>query len=314
MSAVRIEKITKENDKSKIAHARKEIEAPTVQMLKEAQSNLSDKEKAKCTCGRGGFWRDTKGRLVLSSESRLVDVLLVAAHQGESGHRGLEMTKQYLRKYIWTTKERDIRNFVAGCMSCLYDGYMTKVPRPLAQQVQPTRPEEIITVDYLNICECDEGFKYLLVLKDTFTREVQLVATRSTDAYTAARGLMNWMTAHDTPTMLISDGGSAFRSSLIRTLCETLHFKQRITTPYHSESHGSVERCNREVLRLFRRLLHEFNIETRYWYKLVPLIEYRGRNSLTSFFFIIFPRFVLDCISQVFRYTAGGGVDAGKHR
>jgi len=276
----RLRRLTSVVDTNGHIYARVPVEKLSHEIVRVDQEKITDSEKSVNNLHQNdeGLWTNDKDEIFLSQNSDLRVTYLALAHQGISGHNGARTTEERLQGYVnWASRGRDVKSFVNGCISCMLHRDGKRVPRPLSQSIIPKAPGEVLSADYLYMTESKEGFRWLLVIKDSFTRELLLVPTARADAYTAAKGLMRWMGNHAISSKVryfISDGGSAFRSETLKILHEVFQFHPHITTPHHSQSHGSIERANRVILRAYRRLLHELGRGSEMWPSLVEMITY----------------------------------------
>jgi transposase InsO family protein len=50
-----------------------------------------------------------------------------------------------------------------------------------------------------------------------------------------------------TPRMVISDGGSHFIDKTFRSFLQELEAQHNIATPYHPQTSGQIETCNKQI-------------------------------------------------------------------
>jgi hypothetical protein len=97
------------------------------------------------------------------------------------------------------------------------------------------------------------GETHLLTILDRSTRWAEAIPLRSTYAESCATALVNgWVARFGVPQQITSDRGSQFTSSVWDSLTRRLGIKSRLTTPYHPQSNGAVERFHcrlKEALR-----------------------------------------------------------------
>jgi hypothetical protein len=79
--------------------------------------------------------------------------LCILAHCGLAGHRGLEPTLNNLKQFSWTKQKEDVSTFVRGCLNCLQVKGGRTVPRPLGTTMKASRPNGVISLDWLCIAE-----------------------------------------------------------------------------------------------------------------------------------------------------------------
>ncbi|KAJ4455513.1 putative Transposon Ty3-G Gag-Pol polyprotein [Paratrimastix pyriformis] len=94
-------------------------------------------------------------------------------------------------------------------------------------------------------------------------------AVTTTAEETARLILTSWISVHGPPTRLITDGGPAFDSDVIRELCRTLGVDLHISTPHSPQSHGSVERANRVIGDALRAFFRDSDVDP-----FLPAVQY----------------------------------------
>lgn len=106
-----------------------------------------------------GIWR-RQGLIWIPKKSVEIQLkLLVAAHCGVFGHRGIETTFNALREqYIWDSMEEDVKVFVRDCIHCLVAKIGLGIPRPLTLTEHATLPNEITHFEYIYMGPGSDGF------------------------------------------------------------------------------------------------------------------------------------------------------------
>lgn len=77
------------------------------------------------------------------------------------------------------------------------------------------------------------------------------------------------------PSYIITDNGSCFTSKLFAQFCKLLEIKHKLTTPYHPQSNGLLERQHRKIKDSIRCLGHL----TLDWDVLTPIVQLTWNNS-----------------------------------
>ncbi|KAA3681427.1 uncharacterized protein DEA37_0009906 [Paragonimus westermani] len=82
--------------------------------------------------------------------------------------------------------------------------------------------------------------------------------------------------------MLHSDQGAAFKSQLPKGTCCLLGIKKTLTTPYHPQGNGVVERTSRTIKELLQSILERHQADK--WYELFPrcILAYRESIHTTT--------------------------------
>lgn len=204
----------------------------------------------------------TEGIWIPYQDKELQVILCIAAHCSLSGHRGYQTSLENLKEYLWIDKLSNVLQFCKNCLQCHQAKGGRIIPRPWGNAVHGTKPNEVISFDYLYIQdppkEAPHQYKYILILKDSFGRFVNLMPTSNADSESTARGILQWISNFGIPKIFKSDGGSHFKNIVIKRLAELLGVDEHhFTLPYCPWSNGSIERVCREVLTLLRILLAE---------------------------------------------------------
>ncbi|GKT34659.1 DDE-type integrase/transposase/recombinase [Aduncisulcus paluster] len=97
------------------------------------------------------------------------------------------------------------------------------------------------------------GFKYLLVVVDSFTRFIEIIPVISVGSEEAAMALLTYIFGrYGTPMTIRSDNGSQFKNGLHNCLSKALGYTQKFTLPHHHRENGMVERAIGSIRRLLR--------------------------------------------------------------
>ncbi|GMF43511.1 unnamed protein product [Phytophthora lilii] len=128
-------------------------------------------------------------------------------------------------------------------------------------------------MDYLFLGETYGTTKYVLVLKDELTHFCELIPADSANSEVVVASILDWFKRFGLPESWESDNGSHFKSEVMASLCERLKAQQAFVPVYTPWINGTVERLNRDILQVLRAMLLEFQLDTRNWLYLLPLIQ-----------------------------------------
>jgi transposase InsO family protein len=93
-----------------------------------------------------------------------------------------------------------------------------------------------------------EGFRYLFTLVDRSTRWVEAVHIKTMSAVDCADAFIaTWVSRFGVPANLTLDRGAQFTAAVWYALCLKLGVSQQMTTAYHPQSNGIVERTHRQL-------------------------------------------------------------------
>ena len=66
------------------------------------------------------------------------------------GHCGGDAMKSLLKEmFSWDNMDRDVERFVSQCGHCIFTRSGALIPRPLATELQGTKPHEVLHMDFL---------------------------------------------------------------------------------------------------------------------------------------------------------------------
>lgn len=126
--------------------------------------------------------------------------------------------------------------------------------------------------DFMHIGISDDGFSYLLVIKDNYSSFTDLVPCESPTSNVVVDALLRWYGLFGIASVHMSDQGSHFKNSVIQQLNRRMATKHYFTLPYTPWSNGTIERVIREIRKLIRVWNSEFRITLKSWPLLVPLM------------------------------------------
>jgi hypothetical protein len=186
-----------------------------------------------------------------------MDFVIKKFHEGPGAHQPTRAVLEALKAagYRWQRMAKEVDQYVNSCTHC--QAFKDKVvfPHGGTYHVSSTRPMEEVAMDTLGPLPPDtNGFSYVLVMVDTFSRWTDLFPLRTTAAEEAAKAVLDFCTRYGTPERLTSDNGPQFVNEVIQELATNLHLRTITTIPGNHQENGLVE--NR--IRFIRRLIAAF--------------------------------------------------------
>jgi hypothetical protein len=119
-----------------------------------------------------------EGRLVLSSQSPLIPVLLEEFYSTpQGGHSGFYKTYRRLAANVyWIGMKSSIQEFVRRCDICQRQKYMATSPGGLLQPLPvPNQVWEDISMDFITGLPKSRGYEAILVVVDRFSKYVHFI-------------------------------------------------------------------------------------------------------------------------------------------
>ena len=212
----------------------------------------------------------------INYRARLLDQYHDAMVDG--GHQGYDRTYYALKhKYFWPRTYTDVCEYIKRCDTC-----QRIKCNPHAKPV-PLTPMPIVAtferwhMDFLMMKESKDGFKYILLLVDSYSRWCEAFPMKSQDAYAVARVLFSEIiTRYGALRSLVTDRGRQFTSQLIKALCEIFSIKKHFTSSYHSQSNASCERMNSFIAQTLRAYCAKYQSD---WPSILPAVMMAYRQT-----------------------------------
>ena len=176
--------------------------------------------------------------------------VVLRAHSRDCAHSGVNKTFDWIRRrFWWPGYFRDVRQVVKECTTC----QATAHPKPqtlIEGRITAHSEFDVVAIDLLKLPRSTEGFKYLLVAADHFTRFAWAVPMRSKSASATLEAFLKLDMPVNKPRVLLSDNGAEFCNGRFDQYCKAFGIEQKFTIPYHPQSDGIVERLNRTLISM----------------------------------------------------------------
>ena len=179
------------------------------------------------------------------------------AHNAMVGHSGVQRTVLKLKRLGSSFPNmRDwVDKYIKQCPVCQKEDCRT-FPVGVTPFTSATyKAMQRIQVDSIGpLPSTEEGFTFVFVMIDTFTRWVMLYPLESTGGKECLRAMIQHIGIFGAPSMMVSDGGSQIVNATIKEALNILNVEHHINVAYSSEENGIVERSNKEVMRYLRAI------------------------------------------------------------
>ena len=156
----------------------------------------------------------------------------------EVGHSGSEKLYNKIQKrFYWPNLYRYVQNHLSNCEVCQRCKPSTRPPKaPLLPIHEPEFPMQFITLDIAYMVKDEEGYQYMLMIGDLFSKYVTAVPLREQTAESICNALhKEWILVHGVANYLLSDQGSNVDGNVMRQICNKFGIEKRRTSAYHSQ-------------------------------------------------------------------------------
>ncbi|KAI2644826.1 Transposon Tf2-8 polyprotein [Labeo rohita] len=166
-----------------------------------------------------------------------------------------------------------------------------ELPSGLLQPLPiPQRPWSHLSIDFITDLPPSNEFTTILVTIDRFSKSCHLIPLKGLPSAmeTALALFHNVFRIYGLPENIVSDRGTRFTSQVWRAFCKQLDISVSLTSGYHPQANGQVERLTQEIGRYLRTYC---NREQHRWSEFLPWAEYT-QNSLTCSFCCFYFQFL----------------------
>ena len=202
---------------------------------------------------------------------------------GGGGHQGVKRTYEALRlKYFWPKMYSDVEKHVTTCDECQRAKNTRTTPAPLIP-LPVVGPFERWHIDYLGpLTKTKNGYAYILLMVDSFTKWVEAIPMVSTEAIPTAKAIFREVISrYGAMSSLVSDRGKSFLNNVVKELCNMFQVKHTPTSPYHPETNSTCERINSSIGSTLRAYCQEADDK---WDEYLPsfLMAFRRTPSIRA--------------------------------
>ena len=261
--------------------------------LPEDEINTIKKQAERTEIKSDVLYRRKDERLVRILKEDEVDSVIFMTHNHETGaHFGVETTYDKIaRRYYWKGMYKDIKNYIKYCDACQRRGQ--KGGKGNLYPIKVGEPFERIGIDFVGPLErTKEGNKYILVVTDYLTKWPEARAMKEATAKNVVEFIYKEIICrHGCPRVILSDRGTHFRNEIIDGICEKFRIKHKLSSPYHPQTNGLVERFNRTLCEGLAKVTERENEWDRYIESV--LFAYRTNKHNTTKrtpFFMVYGR------------------------
>ena len=218
-------------------------------------------------------------KFVVPDNKEVKTKLLRELHNVPSvGHPGFNRTLQLVKRHLyWRGMTSEVRDYVLQCPVCQLEKGEHQLPRGELQPLQvPQEKWTDVSIDFIvKLPKTKKGNDSVFVVVDRATKYAHFIpCTESMSARQTA--LLYWRHVarlHGIPRVLYSDRDVRFTSRFWRELWYFVGTSLRMSTSFHPQTQGQVERMNSVFEQVMRCTVHELG-EPRNWDDLVPFIEF----------------------------------------
>lgn len=203
---------------------------------------------------------------------------ILRAHHDDMAHCGVEKTVAGIRNTYWfPSMRRKVIDYIDNCIVCLMSNASahSKEGEMIIDKV-PSLPFDTIHIDHFGpLPETADGYKYVFVVIDAFSRYTWLLPAKSTTALETCDLLKLLFNIFGVPKEIVSDRGTAFTAYEFTHLIESLSIKHRKVAVASPWANGLAERVNRFLKSSLIKLVDDPHT----WKSKINVIQYVMNNT-----------------------------------
>ena len=193
-------------------------------------------------------------------EDEIDTVIFITHNHPTGGHFGKDAVfRKISERYYWKGMSKDIEEYVKKCDSCQRRGQ--KGGKGELYPIKVGKPFERIGIDFVGPLEkTRKGNKYILVTTDYLTKWPEAKAMKDATAENIIEFIYERIICrHGCPKVILSDQGKHFRNKVMEGLCKKFEIKHKMSSPYHPQTNGLVERFNRTLCESLAKVSEKEN-------------------------------------------------------
>lgn len=175
------------------------------------------------------------------------NLLICESHDDpQAAYLGTEKTYRKLSKeYYWPGCFQDVVDYVKKCETCQSCKIDQRLLAGLLGQRMVEEPWIVVCADIMGPFPRSKlGYQYILVFQDSFTKWIEVTPLRSTNGKQVRKAFHNTIINRwGTPRVLLTDIGTEFVNSTIRSLTQEFGIHHSLTPPYNPQA-NPVELVN----------------------------------------------------------------------
>ena len=216
------------------------------------------------------------GRFYVPADRDMQRKLLYEVHDAPTGgHLGQRKTLHKLQSMCyWPGMQRDVEDYVQGCVVCGAVKPSQQVPAGLLQPLPiPHRPWEVISMDFVtSLPRTRDYHNAVLSVICKFSKQAHLIATTTevTALKTAKLLIDRVFKLHGLPTAIVSDRDPRFTASVWKEVFAAWGTQLRMSSSYHPQTDGQTERMHRVMEVGLRAYADKVGED---WADSLPMIE-----------------------------------------
>lgn len=213
------------------------------------------------------------------------------------GHCGSKKLYAKIKEqFFWRNMTRDISNYIKNCHVCKLSKPNPRTREPLELTETPLKPFDLLQIDTIGpLPKSNSGNIYAITIIDEMSKFLVIIPIANKSAKEVAKAIFEKYILTFGPMKSIkSDMGTEFKNSVISEICKLFKIEHKISTAYHHETVGAIERSHRVLNEYLREFLDgkldEWDVYAHYFQFFYNTTKHDGLKNKYSPYEIVFLR------------------------
>ncbi|XP_068229342.1 uncharacterized protein [Palaemon carinicauda] len=221
---------------------------------------------------------EIKNQIVIPASLR--QKVLHMAHNVSSSHLGIRKTlSAVLQLFYWPGIRKSVTEYCKSCAVCQLVGKPNQIIKPAPLQPIPVLPEPFdkVILDCVGpLPKSKKQNQYMITMMCSSIRYPDAYPFRNISSKTLIPVLIKFFTQYGIPKIIQTDRGSNFTSDLFRQVMTAMNIKHTLSSVYHPESQGALERFHQTLKDALTKYCREHQTD---WDEVLPFVLYAIRNT-----------------------------------
>ncbi|BHF75000.1 hypothetical protein SprV_0501809300 [Sparganum proliferum] len=169
-------------------------------------------------------------------------------------HPGIRASQKLLaERFVWPGLNKDVKAWTRSCLCCQRNKVQRHNKSPSGTFPSPDARFNHVHLDVVGPLPPSNGYTHLLTCVDHYTRWPEAIPLPNVQAETIVKAFVSrWVAIFGAPSMITTDRGAQFESTLFQTLLNFFGCTRIRTTAYNPAANGMVERFHRQLKTALR--------------------------------------------------------------
>lgn len=205
---------------------------------------------------------------LIKDENEQQEIIRINHDSPLGGHVGVNrLYKKLNNLYSWPNMRKNIEKYIKSCIKCKENKHGIKTNENFV--VSPTTPKtfDSISMDTIGpFNRSNSGNRYAVTIQCDLSKYVVIKPIIDKSANSVAKAFVeDFILVYGPPSVIRTDQGTEYKNELFDKISDYLHFKQRLSTPYHPQTIGGLERNHRCLNEYVRQFVNESQTDWDEW-------------------------------------------------